>query len=459
MDRRAFLRNTAALSSAGLVGALDLFPLAAHAASTDYKALVCVFLFGGVDGNHLLVPTDTAGYGAYSAVRGPSSGIQLTQAELLPISPITPNTYGAFGLHPELTEVKALFDARKLAWLANVGVLTQPTTKLDYGAGRRPDNLFSHSDQQGEWQTAVDPTHRRRSATGTSRTGWGGRLADTTLSAVGQTFPVATSTAGATLFVTGAATSPLAIPTSGNFGLAGFGAGNAAKARLAALNSLLDLDRGNTLVAAVSDITKHAQSLAGIVNPILTGANSMVAAAFAGQASSIAAQLATVARMIEARAATGATRQIFFVSLGGFDTHNNEMATLATLLGQLSPALKAFYDATATLGIADSVTTFTLSDFGRTFQPAAGGGSDHAWGNHHLIMGGAVQGGAIYGQFPLLALGGPNDAEKEGRWIPTTSVEQYGATLARWFGADPIALASVFPNLGAFSPANLGFLG
>jgi uncharacterized protein (DUF1501 family) len=162
--------------------------------------------------------------------------------------------------------------------------------------------------------------------------------------------------------------------------------------------------------------------------------------------------------MIEAQAFTGANRQIFFVSLGGFDTHNNEITTLETLFAQLSPALQSFYDATVALGMAERVTTFTLSDFGRTFQPAAGGGSDHAWGNHHLIMGGAVKGGSIYGQFPQLVLGGPNDAEKEGRWIPTTSVEQYGATLARWFGADSTALGAVFPNLAAFAPADLGFL-
>src|SRR5947207_11361612 len=261
MDRRDFLCRTAALSTAGLVGALDLSPLAARAATTDYKALVCVFLFGGVDGNNVLVPIDTAGYGAYTAIRGANSGIQLAQAELLPIAPLTPNTYTSFGLQPALPGLQTLFDGGKLAFLANVGVLSQPTTKADYVAGRRPDNLFSHSDQQGEWQSAV--------ASGVSRTGWGGRLADAMASATGQGFPVITSTAGVTLYVTGAASSPLAIPTTGSFGLSGFGTSAAAKARLAALNTLLELDRGNTLVAAASDITKQAQSLATLVNPIL----------------------------------------------------------------------------------------------------------------------------------------------------------------------------------------------
>lgn len=450
MNRRDFLRRSTALGAAGLAGALDLFPLAAHAQTGDYKALVCVFLFGGVDGNNVLVPTDTAGYAAYSAVRTAASGIQLTQAELLPISPLAPNTYSSFGLHPSLPALKTLFDGGKLAFIANTGVLTRPTTKADYAAGRRPDNLFSHSDQQGEWQSAV--------ASGVSRTGWGGRLADRMAASTGQGFPIITSTAGVTLYVTGASSSPLAVPTAGSFGLSGFGTSAAARARLNALSALLDLDRDNTLVASASDITKEAQSLATVVNPILTSNTSTIAAAFDGQTSSIAKQLLTVAKMIEARAATAATRQIFFVSLGGFDTHNNEITTHQNLFGQLSPALKAFYDATATLGVAESVTTFTLSDFGRTFQPAAGGGTDHAWGNHHIVMGGAVKGGAIYGQFPQLVLGGPNDAEKEGRWIPTTSVEQYGATLARWFGADAASVAAVFPNLGAFAPADVGFL-
>jgi len=397
----------------------------------------------------VLVPTDTAGYAQYAAVRSAASGIALTQAELLPLAALGPNTYATFGLHPSLAEMKTLFDQRKLALLANVGTLTQPTSKADYAAGKRPDNLFSHSDQQGEWQSAA--------AAGVSRTGWGGRLADAIAPLAGQSFPVITSTAGVTLFVTGAASDPLAIPTSGNFGLSGFGTSTASKARLAALNTLLGLDRGNTLVAAASDITQ-AQSLSATVNPILASTSPTLAGAFSGLTSTIARELLAVAKMIEAQASTGAKRQIFFVSLGGFDTHNNQLATHQTLFGQLSPALKAFYEATAALGVAEKVTTFTLSDFGRTFQPAAGGGSDHAWGSNHLIMGGAVKGGNIYGQYPQLVLGGPNDSEKEGRWIPTTSVDQYGATLARWFGAGPAELASVFPNLGQFAPSDLDFL-
>ena len=425
--RRAFLCRAGALGATGLAARLAplsalALPTAAGAQSAeDYKALVCVFLFGGVDGNNLVIPLDTAGYASYAATRPESSGINIAQAQLLPV---------------------------QLAVLANVGTLNEPTTRADYFQ-KRPDNLFSHSDQQGQWQSAV--------SAGKSATGWGGRIAD----AVAQGapgFPVVTSIAGSTLFTTGASTSPLALGATGGLALQGFSNAPASQARAAALLSILASDRDNAYVKAAGDVSVNAIALSGIVNPILTSTGSAIAPLFAGLNSSIAQQLLQVAKLIEARSQTGARRQVFFVSLGSFDTHSNELNTLTTLLGQLSPALKAFYDATVQLGVANGVTTFTLSDFGRTFQPASGAGTDHAWGNHHFILGGAVRGGAMYGRYPTLVLGGPDDAEAEGRWIPTSSVDQYGATLARWFGVGEADLASIFPNLPSFPTSDLRFL-
>ncbi len=452
-SRRDFLSRSGALTVGGL--AARLAPLSALGwaaqaeaqAAPDYQALVCVFLFGGIDGNSVVIPLDGAGYGQYAAVRPVSSNVNIAQAALLPVQPAGTST--PYGLHPDLAEIHPLFAQKKLAILANAGPLNEPTTRASY-ASKRPDNLFSHSDQQAQWQSAV--------SSGPSGTGWGGRIADALGSQYGP-FPVITSIAGTSLFIAANSSSPLALPASGGIALQGFNGAAASSARLAALQAILAADLGNGYVKAASDIASRALSLAGTVNPILTSTSSSVAPLFAGQGSSIAQQLLQVAKLIEGRAQTGARRQVFFVSLGGFDTHNNELATLSTLLGQLAPALRAFYDATVQMGIADKVTTFTLSDFGRTLQPASGGGTDHAWGNHHLILGGAVRGGDMYGRYPTLALGGPDDAEREGRWIPTTSVEQYGATLARWFGVSEAGLASIFPNLSVFPTANLGFLG
>ena len=451
--RRRFLAQAGALTAGGLtrtLAPLSLLgtPIAANAqAVSDYKALVCVFLYGGVDGNNLVVPMDNAGYAQYTAVRTAASGVNLAQSELLPIQPA--NTSIPYGLHPELTELQPLFAQKRLAILANVGPLNEPTTRANY-LTKRPDNLFSHSDQQNQWQSSV--------SSGPSSTGWGGRIADR-MASVNGTLPVITSIAGATLFVSGAASSPLALPATGGLSLQGFNGSAAANARLAAHRAILAADHDNAYVAATADIASQAIALSGVVNPILTSSTSSIAALFAGQTSSISQQLLQVAKLVEARAQTGAKRQLFFVSLGGFDTHANELNTLVTLIGQLSPALRAFHDAMAQLGVGDSVTTFTLSDFGRTFQPASGAGTDHAWGNHMFILGGAVRGGQMYGQYPILARAGPDDADTSGRWIPGTSVDQYGATLARWFGVSSDQMPLVFPNLSRFSSADLGFLG
>ena len=454
ISRRAFLRSLGAFSASTMTANLDLLSgfATAHAqAASDYKALVCVFLYGGVDGNSLVIPTDAAGYAQYSSVRTAASGINIAQNSLQAIQPTSSPT--PYGLHPSLGALKTLFDQKKMAVLANVGTLLQPITKADYSAGRnRPANLYSHSDQQSEWQAGVYDQ--------VSRTGWGGRLADRIVTMNGNiAFPVVTSTAGTTLFMNGNGRNPLSIPTSGTFGLQGYTTNNAANAaRRAALQQLLDMDRDNLFVNGASDVAANAIELSATVGPIIANTASSVQSNFTGQNSSIAQQLLAVAKLIEARATIGIKRQIFFVSIGGFDTHTNEINTLQNLLGQLSPALKSFYDATVKLGVADNVTTFTLSDFGRTFKPAAGQGSDHAWGNHQFIIGGAVKGGTFYGTYPTLQLGGPSDVTAEGRWLPTTAVDQYAATLATWFGLPASDLATVLPTVSRFPTANLGFL-
>ena len=448
-------RNTLkALSAGALASGLGGFTVpfaSAQAAPSDYKALVCIFLFGGNDGNNMIIPADAAGYAAYSAIRSVDSGLNIAQSELLTFKPS--NTSSTYGFHPALASVHPLFAQGKLAVIANAGPLVAPITKAQYSAGiNRPDQLFSHSDQQAQWQSGISDQP--------SRTGWGGRLADAVASMNGSnTFPVLTSVAGSALYTTGNTQSPLAIPSAGSFGLTGLtGTDAMTQARATALNSLLQQGKDHLLVKAAAEQTEQAIALSAKVNPIITATNSSVASLFSTAGNSLAVQLLQVAKLIEARATIGLSRQIFFVSLGGFDTHNNQINTQQTLLGYVGAAMKSFYDATAALGVANSVTTFTLSDFGRTFKAAAGGGSDHAWGNHHMVLGGAVKGGAMYGAFPEHRLGGADDVSSEGRWLPTTSVDQYAATLASWFGVSTAQLTTVAPNINAFATRNLGFV-
>jgi uncharacterized protein (DUF1501 family) len=449
MHRRSFLIHAGALTGTAALGQLGL--LAARAATTqdNYKALVCIFLAGGNDTNNMVVPVDAAGYANYAAVRG---GLALPQAQLLPIE----ESGGVlrYGLHPALAETQSLWTAGNMALVANVGTLVQPLTKTQYlsTATQKPATLFSHIDQQHEWQASISNTP--------STTGWGGRLADQLTSLnVNSSIGSMISTGGNNLFVTGAATQALVIPTSGSFGLSGFSSSSADAARRAALVALLGLDAGADLVDAAQGVMDTALSSSAVLNPILTASNASVAPYFSAlTGNGFAQQLLAIAKVIEARSTLGAQRQIFLATLGSFDTHTDQIDTQQNLFSQLDPAIAAFQQAMAEIGALEDVTSFTISDFSRTFRPNTGGGSDHGWGSHHMVIGGAVRGGQVYGTMPTLALGGPSDEGTLGRWLPTFAVDQYAATLATWFGANSTALTAVLPNLAAFTANNLGFI-
>ncbi len=485
--RREFLRDSACgLTAAAMVSSLDRFA-AVNAmvqqqpeVASDYKALVCVFLNGGSDGNNMLV--DINQFSSYAAVRGDCStpgatpNLGLTQSMMVPISPASG---GQFGLHPNLSpeahSAGALpgllgpWSQGKLAILCNYGSLLQPTTKAQYqsnvGGAFRPYQLFSHSDQVNQQMTSICKT--------TGQTGWGGRVADNTGSLNGVTvLPMAISVSGTNLFETGVNTRQLSIGTGAlqtvlNLNWNGPSSANPFTAG-SGFRQLLGFDTSQQLINGASATMNQALSADQILNqpdPVLT-------ATF--PATGIGNQLRQVAKLIKIKDTLGMKRQIFFCSIGGFDTHTNETSADPTvpngsggqgnLLTQFSQAARAFYDEMVSQGNSNSVTLFTISDFGRTFQASGSGaaavGTDHAWGSHAFIMGGAVLGGTLYGAYPTLALNSPNDdGGNRGRWIPTTSIDQYGATLASWYGLPANLLTSVFPNLSKFPTQNLGFLG
>jgi uncharacterized protein (DUF1501 family) len=448
MKRRDFLQHAGALAGTAALGQLGM--LAAHAApASDYKALVCIFLYGGNDANNTIVPLDTAGYTNYAQTR---SYLALPQAQLLPLA--VASGVPQYGLHPALPGLQALWAAGNLAIVANVGTLVQPLTKAQYlsTSTAKPESLFSHIDQQHQWQASI-------SSTSSSNSGWGGRLLDA-LAALNSnsSVPPMISTGGNNLFVTGAASQALVIPTSGSFGLTGFSNDGADSARRTALEQLLSIDQTTNLTQAAQAVMSSALTSSAILNPILTTTDATLAARFTGLTTNFSQQLLAIAKVIEARGSLGASRQVFLATLGSFDTHTDQLNTQQTLLGELDAGLTAFHGAMADIGAGKSVTSFTLSDFSRNFLPNTGGGTDHAWGSHPLVIGDAVNGRTIYGTMPTLELSGPDDASNLGRWIPTIAVDQFAATLATWFGADATALATVLPNLSAFSPSTLGFI-
>ncbi len=442
--RRGFLRRAAAL-----VGAAGLAAPSAAQSITDYRALVCIFMLGGNDGHSTVVPLSASPYNAYRALRG---GLALPDGNASLISVGTPAGV-PYGLNSGLAAIAPQWAAGKLAVVANVGLLARPTTRAQFltGSVPVPSNLFSHSDQIVQMQTGH--------AAGSGGTGWGGRSADAVQSRNGSSrFPAAISMAGSALFCAGA-TVPSASLIPG-FDLAADGMSawpdSAAAARRNALAQILTLDSGLALVQAANKVRQDAQSL----NALLAGSGAgggagNLATLFPG--TPLGQQLRQVARIIQLRATTGMARQVFFCSIGGFDTHSSQSWAQWDLLRNVAEAMSAFHSATQELGVAQQVTTFTQSDFGRSLQPS-GSGTDHGWGNHHLVLGGAVRGGDLYGTLPMPALGGPDDAGNRGVLIPSTALDQYGATLARWFGVSAAAMPAVFPNLAYFARTDLGFM-
>jgi uncharacterized protein (DUF1501 family) len=473
LNRREFIRQAAcaAVGTLAMTSTIrDLrFMNAAVAQSNinDYKALVCIFLQGGNDSNNLVVPITATEYNNYST--GRKSVLALPQASLLPIN-------SNYGLHPCCPELQGLYSAGKLAFLFNTGTLVYPMTRAQYfGSLQKPPQLFSHADQVSQWQTSIPDQP--------PLTGWGGRCADLLNSVQpGAPISLAVTLSGANTFEVGNIVSQYSVSTSGAISLSGL----SSTGRMAALTNILGLPYPNMQAQAYANVAEHSINTASTLNNAINSTNSPALSTYGALdtqtkittptsgvtfTSSLMPQLLMIARLIEAghrasgqQQGFGMKRQIFFCQVGGYDLHTNQtpgpgsttIGSHANLLSEVSQCMNAFYNAMVNLGRQNDVTLFTASDFNRTLQ-TNGQGSDHGWGSHHMILGGAVKGGQTYGVFPTLVLNGPDDTST-GRWIPTTAIDQYFATLATWFGVDNSNLTTVFPNLGRFATNNLGFI-
>ncbi len=455
-SRRRFIGSCcAAVGTTGLLSALGQLRLlgAVASPSADYRALVCLFLAGGNDANNLIVPTDSTGFNAYAAGRG---ALALPSGELLGIANSASDGHN-YGLHPAMTELRSLYEQGHFTVLANVGTLCVPTTKEQYQARSvpLPIQLFSHNDQQVEWQSSL-PDRPFES-------GWGGRLADLTNAFnENNAISMSISLSGQNYFQVGQQVVQYSVGTGGAVSLTGAStnATSLAGIRTSAQSDLLAASQPGLLEAAFADATGSAIADSALLASHL-GGDAPFSTVF--PTSNLGQQLRVIARLIAAAPNLGLRRQIFFARIGGWDLHDNQVTAGATatgahanLLGDVSRSLAAFYAATVEMGLSDKVTAFTASDFGRTFN-TNGDGSDHGWGSHHLILGGAVRGGRIYGRMPDWTINGPDDTGR-GRWIPSTSVDEYSATLARWFGVSSTNLPVVLPNIGRFANPDLGFL-
>lgn len=470
-SRRAFLRRSAQLGLAGtaLPFALNLAAMGEAAAftATDYKALVCVFLYGGNDYANTVITYDDDSYNKYATIRGGSGqnggGIAIAKADLAAtlLNPTTALAAGRqYALHPAMTGLAGLFNAGKAAVQLNVGPLVVPLTRAQYNNSNRtlyplPPKLFSHNDQQSIWQSSSPEG---------STVGWGGNLGDLALSSNTNSLFTCVSVTGNAVFLSGDSALSYQVSTGGAIAINGV-KGNVygSSAVRSALTSLIQQTSPQVLENEYNRVTTRAVTAESQITAGLAGVT--LATAFPTN-NSLADQLKMVARLIGARSTLGTKRQVFMVSLGGFDLHDNLISQQPTLMKRVSEAMSAFYDATVELGVANQVTAFTASDFGRTLS-SNGDGSDHGWGSHHLMVGGAVKGKAFYGKAPPVSIGNTTDANDQwhvgqGRLLPSTSVDQYAATLAKWFGVSNTELAGVLPNLshfgGADYPIDLGFM-
>ncbi len=458
ISRRQFGFGCAGLGTTTLFSSLvHLSAIGSASAQTikpgdPYKALVCILLAGGNDSFNLVVPTEGEEYAEYSRIR---SDLALPQSAVLPLN--TLNTPGrSFGLHPSMPRVQRLFHEGRAAVIANVGTLVEPVTlpRLQSGAAKLPLGLFSHSDQIEQWQTAVPDVR--------AATGWGGRLADVISAGLGsQQISMSISLGGTNVFQSGRRTSSFAISERGDGGVSieGYGEDDPFfRLRDAAINSMLNAEYANIFERAYVERLQRSIDSNQFFSAALANAPTLTTPFDPGRFSQ---QLRMVARTISARRLLDTNRQTFFVLLPDFDHHDEVISNQARLLDQLDQALDSFFKALVELGVENDVATFTTSDFGRTLS-SNGRGSDHGWGGNQLVLGGAVQGARFYGEYPGLASGNPLDTGR-GRLIPTTSVDEYFAELALWFGIDRANLEMVLPNLGRFysissASAPMGFL-
>lgn len=450
LNRRDFLRTSGAAALMAATPGLAYSQVVGGGGSfDDYRALVCVFMFGGNDSFNMLVPNTSAEYAAYAASR---QNLALLQSDLLPISPASSGNPD-FGLHPAMSGVQGLFESGNAALVTNVGPLVEPTTRDQYfnGTTMLPPQLFSHNDQQDQW------TSLRGNVP--SKTGWAGRMADLIRDGVaGQQMATNASLFGSNLFQSADETVAYVMGPGGPVQFEGFSTvpGDILNEQRLAFGRVVDAQYGTIYERGFRDVQRRAIDSADTVSTAITNQRENFPLATSFPASQLGTQLETVAYLIAARDDLQMERQIFFVAAGGFDSHDEQNLNQPGLLGGISEAIAAFHAATVELNIDDGVTTFTQSDFGRTLT-SNGDGTDHAWAGNQLVVGGAVNGGDLYGTYPLLEIGGPEDVGG-GRIIPSTSADQYAATLARWFGIPDADLDIVAPNLANFAQRDLGFM-